>query len=79
VADGRLTQDEFEIVNFGYGFVSIYSEIASTVAGQNVITETLVTPFGDFTIPPAFDAAAGFANNMFMVLGDLPHYLSGSI
>ena len=27
--------------------------------------ETLVTPFGDISMPPSFDAAAGLINDMF--------------
>ncbi|BBX44359.1 hypothetical protein GCM10009641_83490 [Mycobacterium cookii] len=57
---------EFEIVNFGYGFESLYSDIASA-GGQNVITETLVTPLGDISLPPPFDAAAGLFSDMFSV------------
>ncbi len=29
--------------------------------------ETLVTPFGDFSMPPSFDASAGLINDMFMI------------
>lgn len=52
---------EFEIVNFGNGFESIYSDIASTTAGGDTITDTFVTPFGDIPLTPAFDASAGLA------------------
>ena len=58
---------EFEIVNFGYGFESFYSDIASPTPGGDAIMETLVTPFGDITMPPPFDAAAGLFNDMFMI------------
>ncbi len=58
---------EFEIVNFGYGFESFYSDIASPIPGGDTIMETLVTPFGDITLPPPFDAAAGLFNDMFMI------------
>jgi len=58
---------EFEIVNFGYGTESVYSDIASATAGHDVITETLVTPFGDISMPPSFDAAAGLINDMFTI------------
>ena len=57
---------EFEIVNLGYGFESVYSDIASATPGGDTIMETLVTPFGDFSMPPSFDAAAGLINDMFM-------------
>jgi hypothetical protein len=52
---------EFEIVNVGNGFESIYSDIASTAVGGDTISETLVTPFGDIPLIPAFDASAGLA------------------
>jgi hypothetical protein len=52
---------EFEIVNFGNGFESIYSDTASTAAGGDTITDTFVTPFGDIPLTPAFDASAGLA------------------
>ncbi len=57
---------EFEIVNFGYGFESVYSDIASATPSGDTIMETLVTPFGDISMPPSFDAAAGLINDMFM-------------
>lgn len=56
---------EFEIVNFGYGFESVYSDIASATTGLDM--ETLVTPFGDISMPPSFDAAAGLINDMFSI------------
>ncbi|HEY1840466.1 MAG TPA: hypothetical protein VGG53_09620 [Mycobacterium sp.] len=59
---------EFEVVNFGSGFESIYSDIASSTSGGNTILETLVTPFGDIPLPPAFDAAAGLFNDMFSII-----------
>jgi hypothetical protein len=58
---------EFEIVNFGYVFESIYSGIASATPGGDTMLETLVTPFGDISLPPSFDAAAGLINDMFMI------------
>ncbi|OBK35116.1 hypothetical protein A5658_09735 [Mycobacterium sp. 1245111.1] len=54
---------EFEIVNFGYGFESIYSDLAGSTA-----TETLVTPFGDISVPPAFDMASQLVGDMFSVV-----------
>jgi hypothetical protein len=58
---------EFEIVNFGYGFESIYSDIAGATAAQDLVTETLVTPFGDISVPPSFDVAAQLIGDMFHV------------
>ena len=57
----------FDTFTFGgSGFENIYSDLASTTAGGDVISDTLVTPFGDFTIPATIDAAAGLANDIFM-------------
>jgi hypothetical protein len=46
------------------GFENIYSDIASTVAGGDVISDTLVTPFGNFIVPLTFDASAGLAGDL---------------
>jgi hypothetical protein len=58
---------EFEIVNLGYGYESVYSDIASATPNGDTIMETLVTPFGDISMPPSFDAAAGLINDMFSI------------
>lgn len=42
------------------GYVNIYSALPS--ASGDVISDTLVTPFGDVTIPITFDAAKGIAD-----------------
>jgi hypothetical protein len=47
----------FNTIDFG-GDENYYSDIVSTDGGANTITDTLVTPFGDYTIPVTFDAAA---------------------
>lgn len=65
-ADALPVGSVFETVTWGdTGFGNIYSDIASTVAGGDVISDTLVTPFGDFTVPMTFDAAAGLASDVF--------------
>jgi hypothetical protein len=47
----------FDTYSFGDGgFENIYSDLPS--ASGNLISDTLVTPFGDFTIPVTLDAAA---------------------
>lgn len=51
--------DTYSDSGFGY----IYSDLASTTGGANTIAETLVTPFGDSTIPTTFDAVAGLASD----------------
>jgi hypothetical protein len=56
----------FDTFTFGdSGFENIYSDLASTTAGGELISDTFVTPFGDFTIPATIDAAAGLANDIF--------------
>jgi hypothetical protein len=57
-----------ETVTLGSGFENIYEDIASTAAGGDVYTDTLVTPFGDVTIPVTFDLASGLASDAFNVL-----------
>ncbi len=48
----------FDTYTFGdTGYANIYSDLASTTPGADVISDTLVTPFGDITIPVTFDAA----------------------
>jgi hypothetical protein len=59
---------EFEIVNLGNGFESVYTDIVSATAGQDTITETLVTPLGDISLTPSFDAAAGLVNDLFSII-----------
>jgi hypothetical protein len=55
-----------ETVNFGdTGLENVYTDIASTTAGGDVITDVLVTPFGDVALPESLDAAAGLANDLF--------------
>jgi hypothetical protein len=68
-ADAPPVGSVFETVTWGdTGYENIYSDIASTVAGENVISDNLVTPFGDFTIPLAIDASSGLANDTFLNL-----------
>jgi hypothetical protein len=56
----------FDVDDYGGGFETIYSDLVSTT-GANVVSETFVTPFGDFAIPPAFDLAANAADSSFFV------------
>jgi hypothetical protein len=49
----------FDVANFGGGFENIYSDLVGAgTGGANLITDVFDTPFGDFTIPTMFDAAA---------------------
>jgi hypothetical protein len=47
------------------GFENVYSDLASATPGGDVISDTVVTPFGEFTIPSSLDAAAGLVADMF--------------
>jgi hypothetical protein len=49
----------------GSGVENVYSDIVSATGGADTITDTLVTPYGDFTIPVSLDAAAGLAADSF--------------
>jgi hypothetical protein len=51
-----------DVANYGYGFESVYSDLISTT-GSTVITDTVVTPFGDFDLPTTFDATYGLIAN----------------
>ncbi len=52
----------FETVTWGdTGFENVYTDIVSATGGADTITDTVVTPLGDFTIPNTFDAALGLA------------------
>jgi len=47
-----------DVANFGGGFENIYADLVGLgTGGSNEITDTLVTPFGNFDIPTTFDAA----------------------
>ncbi len=48
----------FDFTNFGGGYENEYSDIP---AGPDAITDTFITPFGDFNIPTTFDALALFS------------------
>ena len=61
----------FETVGFGYGFENIYTDIVSTTGGADAISDTFVTPFGDFTLPETFNASAGLVADAFQILGSI--------
>jgi len=66
---------EFDVDNFGFGYETVYSDPVSTT-GANVISETLVTPMGDFAINPTMDLAANVADGWFFVPSSLAHLVS---
>jgi hypothetical protein len=47
--------------NSDFGTTTVYSDLASTTPGADTISETLLTPTGDVSLPATFDAAAGLA------------------
>jgi hypothetical protein len=48
-----------DIWNLGGGYENIYTDLVGLgTGGGNEITDTVVTPFGNFDIPTTFDAAA---------------------
>ena len=57
---------EFDVVSYVTGDEKIYSDLVSTT-GANVISETLVTPFGDFAIHTTTELAANVADSCFYV------------
>jgi len=59
----------FDTLTFGdTGFENIYIDLASTAPGGDVISDTLVTPFGDFTIPTTLDLSAALVGVTFLGL-----------
>jgi hypothetical protein len=56
---------EFDTVTFGdTGYELIYSDLIGATSSADVVTETLVTPLGDVTVPSTFDAAAALATDI---------------
>ena len=70
--DTLPTGSAIETVSLGSGFENIYADLTSAIpGGPDVISDTLVTPFGDIAIPNTLDAVAGLATDMFQILGNL--------
>jgi hypothetical protein len=55
-----------DVNSLGFGYETVYSDLVSTT-GTNVISETLVTPMGDFAINPTMDLAVNAADSSFFV------------
>lgn len=66
---------EFDVTSYGDGYETVYSDLVSTT-GANVISETLVTPFGDIAIPTTTDLVANLADSSFFVPTSLADLLS---
>jgi hypothetical protein len=56
----------FDVNSYGFGFETIYSDLVPT-NGANVITETFLTPFGDFALNPFMDLAANVPEGSFFI------------
>jgi hypothetical protein len=56
--DAPAAGSVIDVANFGSGFETVYSDLISST-GPSVITDTFVTPFGDFAFPTTFDATSG--------------------
>jgi hypothetical protein len=53
------THSIVDIWNLGGGYENVYTDLVGLgTGGANEITDTVITPFGDFNIPTTFDAAA---------------------
>jgi len=48
------------------GLEDIYTDLASTTSGGQVLSDTLVTPLGDFAIPFTFDLPGNLATDLFL-------------
>jgi len=65
----------FDVNDYGFGYETIYSDLVST-DGANVITETFVTPFGDFALNPFVDLAANVPEGSFFIPTSLADLVS---
>jgi hypothetical protein len=58
IPDGSV----FDVVTYGSGYETIYSDLPGLGAdGNNLITDTLVTPFGNIDLSSLVDASAGLS------------------
>lgn len=60
----------FEVDNYGSGWENAYSDIVSTTSGSNAITDTWLTPFGDFNVPDSYDASSSLTTDLFQNILD---------
>jgi hypothetical protein len=75
VGDLPPVGSEFDVVVHPGGFETIYSDLVPA-DGANVITETLVTPFGDFDLNPFMDVAAHVPEGSFFIPTSLADLVS---
>jgi hypothetical protein len=58
IPDGSV----FDVVTYGSGYETVYSDLPGLGAdGKNLITDTLVTPFGNIDLSSLVDASAGLS------------------
>ena len=68
VGDVPLPGSVIDTSTFGdSGWENIYSDLASAIPGTDVISDTLVTPIGDLTIPLHVEFFANLAADMFAI------------
>lgn len=48
----------YSVTDLGGGFANVYQAVPGTDGGPTTITDTLVTPFGNFDLPTSFDVTA---------------------
>ena len=85
-AGGPAVNSFFEVDNYGHGYELVYSDLVGAGSGgDNLITQTLVTPFGDFNIPTTYDASAVYLAdsgqhfpNSGLMMAELSHLFGGS-
>jgi hypothetical protein len=78
IFNGEPTQIVDQL-NFGSGWENAYDDIIGGGAnGTNSITDTLITPFGDFNIPTDYDAAAVFDPSNFSPVAEVASALDPS-
>ncbi|HEY1840233.1 MAG TPA: hypothetical protein VGG53_08420 [Mycobacterium sp.] len=65
----------FDVNDYGFGYETIYSDLVSTT-GANVVTETFVTPMGDFALQPFIDLAANVPEGSFFIPTSLTDLVS---
>jgi hypothetical protein len=55
--DAPAAGSVIDVADYGSGFETVYADVLSAT-GSSTITDTVVTPFGDFALPTTFDVAS---------------------
>lgn len=56
LADLPTVGTVYSVTDLGGGFANVYQAVPGADGGPGTVTDTLVTPFGNFDIPTSFDA-----------------------